>query len=106
MKAGNKRTTRVDSIETSFGRVLKRLRQNHGLSQEELGFRSGYHRTYISLLERGLKSPSLNTIFDLAKTLEISPSEMISEVEQDYLEMNARDNYPAPEDTDEDRGNL
>ena len=75
----------MDSVEASFGRVLKELRQNQGLSQEELGFRSGYHRTYISLLERGLKSPSLNTIFQMANTLGISPSDMVSKVEQDHF---------------------
>jgi transcriptional regulator with XRE-family HTH domain len=47
--------------EEAFGKVLKEIRQEHSLSQEELGFESGCHRTYISLLERGRKSPSLNT---------------------------------------------
>ena len=37
----------------AFGKVLKEIRQENSLSQEELGFGSGYHRTYISLLERG-----------------------------------------------------
>ena len=49
--------------EEAFGKVLKELRQTHSVSQEELGFESGYHRTYISLLERGRKIPPLNTIF-------------------------------------------
>lgn len=42
--------------EKAFGRILKEIRHEHSLSQEELGFESGYHRTYISLLERGKKS--------------------------------------------------
>ena len=70
------------SLEISFGRVLQQLRRERGLSQEELGFRSGYHRTYISLLERGLKSPSLRTIFQLAEALEVGPSQMILSVQQ------------------------
>jgi len=98
MKERNKETNRLDSMETSFGRVLKELRQNQGLSQEELGFRSGYHRTYISLLERGLKSPSLNTIFQMANTLGISPSDMVSKVEQDHFEMTARGLHCSSED--------
>ena len=52
-----------------------------GLSQEELGFESGYHRTYISLLERGLQNPSLRTILSLASVLNISSSEMLQRVE-------------------------
>ena len=39
--------------EKAFGKVLREIRQGHSLSQEDLGFESGYHRTYISLLERG-----------------------------------------------------
>jgi transcriptional regulator with XRE-family HTH domain len=51
------------------------------LSREELAFESGYHRTYISFLERGLKSPTLNTIFHIASVLDIAPSEIIRRVE-------------------------
>lgn len=69
------------SLEGSFGLVLRRLRQNCGFSQEKLGFESGYHRTYISLLERGQKSPSLQTIFKLAKALDVEPSEIVEHVQ-------------------------
>lgn len=62
------------STEELFGNVLKQLRNEKGISQEELGFESGYHRTYISMLERGKKSPSLKTIFQLAKALDVNPS--------------------------------
>ncbi|MDP3097215.1 MAG: helix-turn-helix transcriptional regulator [Syntrophales bacterium] len=60
--------------------MLRRLRQGCGLSQEALGFESGYHRTYISLLERGRKSPSLQTIFNLSEALKIDPAELIRQV--------------------------
>jgi transcriptional regulator with XRE-family HTH domain len=69
------------TIEKSFGEVLRQIRQNRNLSQESLGFMSGYHRTYISLLERGQKSPSLQTVFQLAKALKIEPSEIIKHVQ-------------------------
>ena len=82
MNRSEKQTKDIDSLEISFGRVLQQLRREHGLSQEELGFRSGYHRTYISLLERGRKSPSLRTIFQLAEVLAVNPSQMILSVEQ------------------------
>jgi transcriptional regulator with XRE-family HTH domain len=67
--------------EGAFGTTLRAVRQGRKLSQEELGFASGYHRTYISLLERGQKSPSLNTIFKLAAALKILPSDMVRDVE-------------------------
>jgi transcriptional regulator with XRE-family HTH domain len=68
-------------IEKFFGQVLHELRKERGLSQEELGFESGYHRTYISQLERGKKSPSLQTIFQLAKALKVEPSEIVERIQ-------------------------
>ena len=67
--------------ETAFGQVLQRLRLERGQSQEQLGFESGYHRTYISLLERGRKSPSLATVFRLARVLKVRPSDLLRRVE-------------------------
>jgi len=69
------------SIEKFFGQVLQQLRKERGLSQEELGFESGYHRTYISLLERGKKSPSLQTMFQLAKALKVELSEIVERIQ-------------------------
>lgn len=54
----------------------------HDLSQEELAARAGYHRTYIGQLERGEKSPSLRTLFNLSATLQVSPSALIRRVER------------------------
>jgi transcriptional regulator with XRE-family HTH domain len=67
--------------ERAFGRVLQQIRTERGLSQEVLGFESGYHRTYISFLERGKKSPSLSTIMDMAETLRVPASEILRRVE-------------------------
>ena len=76
------KSSKSDSIEKLFGQILQQLRKERGFSQEALGFKTGYHRTYISLLERGKKSPSLQTIFHLAMALKISPSEMIKRIEK------------------------
>jgi len=70
------------SPEIAFGRVLRELRRKQQVSQDELGARSGYHRTYIGLLERGEKSPSLRTLFNLAGTLGVSVSRIIKDVER------------------------
>ena len=75
------------SLGKAFSFTLRRLRQDRGLSQESLGFESGYHRTYISLLERGQKSPSLQTIFTLSKALLIEPYELIRQVESKNNEL-------------------
>jgi transcriptional regulator with XRE-family HTH domain len=69
-------------LAEAFGAVLREARMERGLSQEDLGFESGYHRTYVSLLERGLKSPSLQTIFELARALNIQPSDLLTRIER------------------------
>ncbi|MBW6487106.1 MAG: helix-turn-helix domain-containing protein [Syntrophobacterales bacterium] len=80
MKESYPQNIEGNSLEEAFGLVLRRLRQGCGLSQEALGFESGYHRTYISLLERGRKSPSLQTLFNLSRALKIDPAELIRQV--------------------------
>ena len=70
------------SPEVAFGRVLRALRREQGVSQDELGALSGYHRTYIGQLERGEKSPSLRTLFNLAGTLGVAPSKIIRDTER------------------------
>ena len=65
-----------------FGKVLFELRKNAGLSQEKLAELAGYDRTYISLLERGLRQPTITTIFDLSKALGINPYLIIKKVEE------------------------
>lgn len=68
-------------LEKIFGEELRKAREQKGLSQEELGFESGYHRTYISQLERGLKSPTLKAIFSLANALGLNPTGLLKGVE-------------------------
>ncbi len=74
-------------IEEAFGLALKRLRNDKGLSQEQLAAKSNLHRTYVSLLERGQKSPSLTTIYRLAQALEVRPHCLIQiteEIEREF----------------------
>jgi transcriptional regulator with XRE-family HTH domain len=65
-----------------FGKVLAEYRTKSGLTQEKLAEIAGYDRTYISLLERGLRQPTITTIFDISSALGISPSNLIKEVEK------------------------
>jgi len=68
--------------DEAFGRVLRSYREGAGLSQEELAELTDLHRTYISLLERGLNSPSLGTLFRLSQALGVTLTEMIAAVER------------------------
>ena len=60
-----------EDIRARFGRRLRELRRERGLSQEELTFRAGLHRTYVSSAERGERNVALINIERLARALEI-----------------------------------
>lgn len=64
-------------VESVFGEILQVLRKEKKLTQEELAFRSGLDRTYISLMERGLRVPTLATLFKLSRALNVEPEEVI-----------------------------
>ena len=68
-------------VVKQFAKVLQELRHESGLSQEELAEKCDLHDRYISFLERGLRQPTITTIFKLAKALNISPSDLIKKIE-------------------------
>ena len=67
----------VDPDLLSFGQAVRRRRTALGLSQEELADRSGLHRTYISQLERAVKSPSIQKVEQLATALKVAAGELL-----------------------------
>ena len=67
--------------EIAFGRVLRNYRNKIKYSQERLSSESGLDRTYISLLERGLRQPSLTSMLNIAKAVKISPVEMMTKID-------------------------
>lgn len=71
------------NVEKAFAKILKKLRLEKELSQERFGYESGLHRTYVSQLERGLKSPSLHTLVRITNVLEISMSDFMALIEQE-----------------------
>ncbi len=62
--------------------MLRELRKQARLSQEQLALSANLQRNYISLLERGLNSASLKTIFKLADVLQVAPSKMLEQAEK------------------------
>jgi transcriptional regulator with XRE-family HTH domain len=69
-------------LRAGFARALRQRRTVMRVSQEELADRADLHRTYVSALERGLKSPSLGAIEALATALELRPHELIIAAEE------------------------
>ena len=60
-----------------LGEKIRRLRKKQGISQEELGFRSGVHRTYIGAIERAEQNVSIDNIHKIAKALKVSPKDLL-----------------------------
>ncbi len=66
------------TIEEKVGNRIKELRGKLEISQEELGFRSGVHRTYIASLEVGKRNISIATLEKIVNALEVSFSEFFN----------------------------
>lgn len=66
----------VTPTRKQFAKRLRFLREKAGLSQEELGFKSGLHRTYIGSIERAEQNISVDNIHKLAKALKIPVEEL------------------------------
>jgi transcriptional regulator with XRE-family HTH domain len=74
--------TAAKLAERLFGQEISKLRRNRGISQEELGFQAGVHRTYVSQIERGLKSPTLAVILRLTEALRWSAGQLVGSIER------------------------
>ena len=66
---------------TVIGNALRIARDKAGLSQEELGLRAGVDRSYISEIERDIKSPTIKMFVNLCRELGVQPSELISSLD-------------------------
>lgn len=65
------------SLQARFGRAVRLARDGVGVSQEALADQAGIHRTYLSLIERGVGNPTLTVIEELARALGTQPSELL-----------------------------
>ena len=64
-------------IAAQFGHNLARCRRRAGISQEELGYRAQVHRTEVSLLERGARTPRADTVVKLAGSIPVPVGELL-----------------------------
>ena len=67
----------------SLGSQLKKAREKSKLSQEKLAFDAEIDRTYVSILERDLKSPTIEVLFRLCNALGTTASKILAKVERD-----------------------
>ena len=66
-----------EDVCVRFGERLRNIRLELGYSQEELSFKAGLHRTYISSVERGKRNISLTNIKKLADALELKMKDLM-----------------------------
>src|SRR5438270_498067 len=71
----------ADTIEHRFGAVIRRRRVQLSLGQEDFAHRAGLHRTHVSMIERGLRSPTLAVVQKLAAGLSTSMASLLEETE-------------------------
>jgi ribosome-binding protein aMBF1 (putative translation factor) len=69
-------------LSDNFARIVEKHRNAKGLSRAALAANAGLHQTYIGLLERGKRSPNLDTAQAIAQSLGTSLSRMIAEAEK------------------------
>ncbi len=75
----------MGNVNKDIAQTIAKLRHEANISQEELADRAGIHRTYVSQIERSLKSPSLQVLMQIAAALNTSASEIIKEIETNEL---------------------
>jgi transcriptional regulator with XRE-family HTH domain len=68
--------------EKAFGQALREIRKEAGISQEKLADDGGFDRTFISLIERGINSPTIRTVVKLAGVLKVAPSKVVGRMEE------------------------
>lgn len=69
------------SLNIYFGKIVKIIREERGLSQEILADRADLNRSYVGEVERGTAMPSLNTITKIAKALNLPTSTLLARFE-------------------------
>ena len=65
-------------VSIALGHVLREARRSRGISQEELALRCGLDRTYPSMIERGLRQPTVGVLLTIADVLNIAAATLIN----------------------------
>ncbi len=71
-----------NQIAIEFGRALRNQRRAGEISQEALALAADVDRTFVSQMERGIRQPSLTTLWKLATALNVKPSILVVKMEQ------------------------
>jgi transcriptional regulator with XRE-family HTH domain len=72
----------MNEINSALGAIIRVRREAKGLSQEAFADRAGIHRTYVSQLERGLKSPTIVILNQISRALDTRASRILQQLEK------------------------
>lgn len=67
------------AVQKVFGEVLRAVRTEREISQQDLALEADLDRTYISMLERGLRQPTLSTLIALASAMGTDAASLVRE---------------------------
>jgi transcriptional regulator with XRE-family HTH domain len=71
----------------AFAKVLREVRKRSGLTQEQLALGADIDRTFVSLIERGERQPTIRVLFKLAAAMHVSPAQRI-QMTEDHVNVN------------------
>lgn len=69
-----------EEFSKKLGKILRKLREEQGLSQEELALKLGVHRTYVGMVERGERNITAYTLYQFSQVLEKNMSDIFKEL--------------------------
>ena len=78
-------------MKETMGQIIRRLRKEQNLTQEELAAKAKISATHMGVIERGVKAPNLDTFVSIANALGVSADDLL----QDVVDQSS--NYPATE---------
>lgn len=76
---------KIEIRNEAFARTLKRMREESGLSMNRLAEAAGLSQPMIGLFERGIHSPTVETLFRLARALKTNAATLLAEVDKDIV---------------------
>jgi transcriptional regulator with XRE-family HTH domain len=85
-----------NDLRPVFGQRLRDLRRQAQLSQEEVAHRARVHATYLSDLERGLQTPTLDVVNRLATALKVTLAELFGPLDQRFRSRARRTRIDSP----------
>ena len=79
-----KKSDKGPTLAEEFGAVVRAVRERVGLTQDKLAYHAGITPGYMSQIERGIKNATLPILWNLARALEVKPSDLVKDAEKRF----------------------